>query len=320
MVEAHRALGSSLLGLGEYRAALEQFELAAELYRPFRQDQYFLIHGNDAKVMSLCFGALLLWCLGYPDRSLDRFHEALSLAKDISHTQSVLVALHLGARIHQLRSDPHKTREYAEQAMVLANEQGIGHWATLSSIYSGWAEAEQGDSRGIEKIRSSLDKYRSTGAKLWLSQFLGLLAGQLTKTRQIEEGMSLIDEALSTAHQTGERYYEAELHRIRGELLLARGYSPDPGDVRTERDSAMTTAEDCFNRALSLARQQETKSWELKAAVSLSKLLLERGDRVQAKQILSSSYAGFTEGFETVDLLDARSLFSKMQDVSFQRE
>jgi DNA-binding winged helix-turn-helix (wHTH) protein/predicted ATPase len=320
MVEAHRALGSSRLGLGEYRAALEQFELAVQLYKPFHQDQYFLIHGNDAKVMSLSFGALLLWCLGYPDRSLERLHEALSLAKGISHTQSALVALHLGARIHQLRSEPDKTREYAQQAIVLANEQGIRHWATLSSLYSGWAEAEQGErSRGIEKIRSALDKYRSTGAKLWLGQFLGLLAGQLTKTGEIDEGINVIDEALDITYQTGERFYEAELHRIRGELFLARVYSHDPGVVPTERDSAMTTAEDCFNRALSVARQQETKSWELRAAISLSELLLERGERVPAHHILSSAYEGFTEGYESIDLLTARSLLSKMEDVSVQR-
>jgi predicted ATPase len=309
-VEAHRALGSALLSVGEYSAALEQFESAVALYEPFRQDSYFLIHGNDAKVMSLCFEALLLWCLGYPDRSLVRLQEALSFANEISHTQSMVVAFYVGARIHQLRREPVPAKRFAEEAIALANEHGLSTWATLCSIYSGWANAEEGfPKRGIDQMCTALEEYRSSGAKLWQAHFIGMLAEGLSKAARIEEGINLIEEALAVVRDTGERFYEAELYRINGDLLMAQIEQRE--NFSSEDFSA---AEKSFKHALELARLQKTKSWELRTAMSLLRLHIKQKKRSDAKTLLAGVYGWFSEGYDTVDLTEARLLLGESLD------
>ena len=309
-VEAHRALGSTLLGAGEYTAALEQFERSADLYQPLHQDSYFLIHGNDAKVMSLCFEALILWSLGYPDRSIVRLREALSVAKETAHTQSIVVALYLAARIHQLRREPVAAKRFAEEAIALANEHGLSTWATLCSIYSGWANAEQGDTeRGIEQMRMALEEYRSTGAKLWQGHFLGILAEELSRADRIEEGINVISEALALMRETEERFFDAELHRINGDLLMAQ-----IEQQRNFSSEAFSAAEKCFKHALELARLQKTKSWELRAAMSVLRLHIKQKKRSDARTLLAGVYDWFNEGYDTVDLIEARLLLGESVD------
>ncbi|HKA17933.1 MAG TPA: AAA family ATPase [Blastocatellia bacterium] len=311
-VEAHRALGSALLNAAEYTPALEQFERAVALYEPFHQDSYFLIHGNDAKVMSLSFEALLLWCLGYPDRSLVRLREALSFANEIAHTQTIVVALYVGARIHQLRREPAPAKRFAEEGTALANEHGMSTWATLCSIYSGWATAEEGDTkRGIDQMSTALDEYRSRGAKLWQGYFLGMLAEALGKAGRIQEGIEVISEALAGVRDTGERYYEAELHRINGDLLMA-----EIGQQEDLSSEYFTAAEKCLSHSLELARVQNTKSWELRAAVSLLRLHMKQKKRSEAKNLLAGVYSWFSEGYDTVDLTEARLLLGEFGDPS----
>lgn len=302
MVEAHRAMGSSLINLGDFAAALEHFERASALYKQSDQDAYFLIHGNDAKVMSLCFAARVLWCLGYPDQSLGKIQEAVAVARQISHTQSLVVALQLATHLHQLRREPMLTQQRAETGIALAKEQGLELWMTLCSIYRGWALVEQGYfETGIELMRAGLDVYKSIGAKLWRAHHLGLLAEALAKAGQVVEGLSILAEALDTVQETGECYYEAELYRIRGDLLLMQ-----------ESSSLMTEAESCFNQAVTTARQQQAKSWELRAATSLARLLARQGRQAEARQMLAEIIAWFSEGFDTVDMKEARALLDEL--------
>lgn len=311
MVEASRALGASLVIVGEFAAALEQFERATALYDPSRQDSYFSIHGNDAKMMSLCLAAWLLWCLGYPDQSLDRIHEALAHAEELSRTQELIVALHLASRIHQLRREAVISQQLAETAITLAKDQGMGIWMALSSIYCGWAQVEQGElEEGIEQMRAGLGTYLATEAKLWRPYFLGLFAEALKKAGQIEEGLDVLSEALATVRDTGETYYEAELYRIRGELLMQSARAAS-SPVAAEASQARG-AEACFNQAIDVARLQQAKSWELRASMSLCRLYLREGERAKAERLLTDIYGWFTEGFDTADIKDARALLDDL--------
>jgi DNA-binding winged helix-turn-helix (wHTH) protein/predicted ATPase len=308
MVEAHRALGSSLINLGNFAAALEHFEQAAALYRQSDQDAYFLIHGNDAKVMSLCFAARVLWCLGYPEQSLHKIREAVAQAELLSHTQSLVVALQLATHLHQLRREPLLTQQQAEIGIALAKEQGLELWMTLCAFYRGWAQVEQGElESGIQQMRVRLDNYHSIGAKLWRAHHLGLLAESSAKAGQIDEGLSILAEALGTVEETGERYYEAELYRIRGELLMMQM-------KKGGKDSSplVTQAESCFLQAISVARRQQAKSWELRAAMSLARLYRLQNRTEEARQALADIFAWFTEGFNTVDMKEARALLDEL--------
>jgi DNA-binding winged helix-turn-helix (wHTH) protein/predicted ATPase len=314
MVEAHRALGSSLINLGDFAAALEHFERAYALYKESDQDAYFLIHGNDAKVMSLCFAARVLWCLGYPEQSLHKIREAMTQAQEISHTQSLVVALQLATHIHQLRREPLKTRQLAETGIALAKEHGLELWMTLCALYRGWAQVEQGEvESGIEEMRAGVDVYQSIGAKLWRAHHLGLLAEASAKAGRVGEGLSILAEALATVEETGERYYEAELHRIRGELLVMQASGAGDHSEATRHGSPLTAqAESCFKQAISVARRQQAKSWELRAAISLARLYRRQGMRAEARAALADIFAWFTEGFDTADLMEARALLDEL--------
>ncbi len=302
MVEAHRALGSSLINLGDFAAALEHFERASALYKQSDQDAYFLIHGNDAKVMSLCFAARVLWCLGYPDSSLRKIQEAVAQAQEISHTQSLVVALQLTTHLYQLRREPLLTQQWAETGIALAKEQGLELWMTLCAFYRGWAQVEQGEFEiGIEQMRASLDVYQSIGAKLWRAHHLGLLAEALAKVGNIEEGLAVLAEALATIQETGECYYEAELYRIKGELIMMQDALP-----------RMRDAESCLIQAVTIAQQQQAKSWELRAATSLTRLHARQGKKTEARQALADVVAWFSEGFDTVDMKEARALLDEL--------
>lgn len=311
IVEAHRALGSSLINLGDFTGALNHFEQAAGLYKESAQDAYFLIHGNDARVMSLCFSARALWCLGYPDRSLSRIREATSYAKEISHTQSLVVALQLATHLHQLRHEPLLTQRWAEAGIELAKEHGLEVWMTLCALYRGWAQVEQGEvERGIEQMRASLDLYQAIGAKLWRAHHFGLLAEASAKAGRIEEGLSVLAEALAIVQETGESYYEAELYRIKGALIMMQVDRANGDSVPLP---VMAEAEACFQRAVAIARGQRAKSWELRAATSLARLYARQGrqaeaQQAEAQQALADVVAWFGEGFDTVDMKEARAL------------
>jgi predicted ATPase len=320
-VEAHRALGSSLVHLGEFAAALEHFEQAAALYRAADQDAYFLIHGNDANVMSLCFAARILWCLGYPDQALNKINEALAFAQTIAHSQSLVVALHLATHLHQLRREAIPTQQHAESCMALAKEHGLKLWMTLSAIYHGWAQVEQGDAEsGVEQLRVALAAYRATGAKLWQAHYLGLLAEALARCGQIAEGLAVLGEAQADSRETSEGYYEAELYRLQGELLMMQmdaasdSLAVDAGTSLSKPKSAplMIQAEACFNQALTIARRQQAKSWELRAAISLARLYRRQGEPSQARQTLADLYGWFGEGFATADLRTAKALLDDL--------
>jgi len=186
--------------------------------------------------------------------------------------------------------------------LALANEHGFPYWLAEGTILQGWALAEHGQAeKGIARIRQGLSAYQATGAELFRTYWLALLAEAYGTVAQTEAGLHTLDEALAMVDKTGERVYEAELYRLKGEFTLRR--SPEHH----------TEAETCFRQALEVARRQQAKSWELRAAISLSRLWQRQDKRAEAHELLASIYGWFTEGFDTADLQEARALLVELQ-------
>ncbi len=200
------------------------------------------------------WAAVTLWVLGYPDQALQWSHEALIVAQQRSYPFSLAFALYFVTWLHQCRREEHETQERTEDLMVLATEQGYPLFSAAGTVWYGWALARQGQEEGIAQMQQGLQAYRNTGAEQKRTYFLALLAEAYGKRGQIEEGLTVLAEALTLVDKQGVRFYEAEIHRLKGELLLSQ--SPDN----------QTEAETCFQQALSIARNQQAKSWELRCA------------------------------------------------------
>jgi predicted ATPase/DNA-binding winged helix-turn-helix (wHTH) protein len=302
MMEAHRAFGVTCVALGRFPEALEHLTESA-FYESFYHEPHFLLTANNSKVMSLCFAGWSLWSMGFPQQALEKINEAQALAKELSHTNSLVAALYFAAILHQLRGETTSVLQHAEAVMTLGQEQGLPIWTAFGTIYYGWAQIEQGQiGKGIEFVQRGLAAYQTTGAKIWRTHFLGLLAEGLAKAEQFEEGLRVLDEALTTVEDVGERYHEAELYRLKGELLLKRELPAE--------------AETCFKQAIAIARQQQTKSLELRAATSLSRFYENQCRIKEAHQALTDIYQWFTEGFDTADLREARTMMDRLNQVS----
>ena len=272
------------------------------LYDPQQHRTHVLLSGLDPGVFCRCAGAWCLWHLGYPDQALERAQAALALASELSHPQSLDQALCSIAQTHQYRREKDPTREQAERAIAVSTERGFQMRVAMATVLRGWALAIQEEgTEGIVQLRQGLASYRASGAAAFGTYYLALLAERYEQAKQPEEGLCVVGEALALVEKSGERWWEAELHRLNG-LLLLQQIAPDE----------QQQAETCFQRALGIAKRQYAKSWELRAAMSLSRRWRDQGKHEAARHLLSEIYSWFTEGFETPDLTEARTLLDKL--------
>jgi class 3 adenylate cyclase/predicted ATPase len=303
LVPAHAALGRTLFWLGATAAAHAHFTQGIALYDPQQHRAHAFRYGEDSGVICHIFAARALWCLGYPEQGLARSQEALTLAQQRAHPYSLSFALGAAAMFHQFRREERATQERSEAAMRLAQEQGFPHWRAQSAILRGWTLAHQGQARaGIEQTHQGLRAFRATGAELNQPYFLALLAEVHGTMGQPEAGLPVLAEALALVDTTGERWYESELHRLKGALLL---------EQNTDNYAEVET---CFQHAISIAQNQQAKSWELRAATSLAKLWQQQGKRTEAYDLLAPVYGWFTEGFDTADLIEAKALLDVLSE------
>ena len=327
---AHQVAGATSFVLGEFIAAREHFEQGMTFYVPQQHRTLaFLYFGDDPGVVGLSYAACALWSLGYPDQALKRSQEALTLAQELSHPFSLAFALSFAAMLHQYRREGQVAQERAEATITLSTEQASPFWLTLGTILRGWALVEQGKGEeAILQMRQGLVAYRATGVELRWPYYLALLAGAYGKVGQAEEGRGVLTEALATMDRTGERFYEAELYRLKGMLTLqsktSLGQVSDKS--RTSQDksedtnsqaptpNAQADAETCFHKAIEVARHQQAKSLELRATMSLARLWQSQDKKNEAHQLLSNIYNWFTEGFDTADLQDAKVLLEGLQE------
>jgi predicted ATPase/class 3 adenylate cyclase len=301
LLEAHRVLGLTMFWLGEMAPARANLEQGVALYDPQQHRSHAFVYGQDPGVACQSFGAMPIWVLGYPDQALQSIHEALALAQELTHPFSLVYALTITTLLHQFRREGQAVQERAETLMTLSTEQGFPHWLAYGTILRGWALTAQGEgAEGIAQMRQGLVAHRATGAQVHRPYFLALLAEAYGKVGQPEEGLMLLVEALAMVDNTGERNWEAELHRRKGELLLM------------QQGQKVGEAEECFRQALDIARHQQAKSLELRAAMSLNRLWQQQGKQEEAHQLLAEIYGWFTEGFDTADLQEAKVLLEEL--------
>ena len=265
---AHYALGAASFYLGALPAARQLLEAGLALYTPDQRRALVFHMGQDPGVSCGAFAAWALWGLGYPDQALARLQETLALAHALSHPLSLAFAQVFAAFIYQGRRDVLAVYEQAEAAAALSATQGFPQWAAVGMCGQGWALAMQSQgAEGIAQIRQGIAAYRATGAAILVPWFCTLLAEVSDCFGHTEEGLQALAEAHTLVEQHEERWWEAEVCRLRGVLLLRQ-----PGTSQAE-------AEAWLQRALDVARRQEAKSWELRAAMSLSRLWQQQGKR-----------------------------------------
>ena len=265
---------------------------------------------QDSGVACLSYAAWALWYLGYPDQALKRSSEALALAQELSHPISLAWALDFAAMLYQHNREGQIAQERAEAAIRICGEQGFAFWLANGMVMRGWALAEQGQlEEGISQMRRGLAAWRATGAELARPYFHVLLAEAHGKVGQAQEGLALVAEVLPIVEKNEDRFYEAELYRLKGELTLQQFQVNSPHSAFR---NPQLEAEECFQKAIEVARRQHANSLELRAVMGLARLWQQQGKREEARQMLAEIYGWFTEGFDTVDLKEARALLQEL--------
>ncbi len=310
LLQAHRMIGITLFWRGELAAAKSHLEQAFTLYDPQQHRSHaFLYYGLDPGAVCLSIAGLTLWQLGYPDQSLTKSREALTLAQELAHPPTLAFVLSFTATTHRFRQEIQVVQERAEAQITLSNEQGSHFGMTQGLIQRGWALSEQGRSEeGITQIRQGLATRRTMGVRLGEGLYLGWLAEAQAKAGQVEEGLTVLAEAMAAVNETGNRFNEAELYRLKGELTMKKEVS----GFRFQVSSLEEEAEECFHKAIEIARRQGAKSLELRTVISLARLWQKQGKKEDARQMLAEIYGWFTEGFDTADLKEAKALLEEL--------
>jgi predicted ATPase len=301
LLEAHRAVGVTLFCLGEFASARTDVAQSIALYDPERHDSHAFVYGVHPGVTCRSYEVWALWFLGYPGQALTRSDEVLTFAQELSHPFSLALARTWAAFLHQFRQEGHLAQDRAEAVVTLATEQGFPFFLAWGMVLRGWALAAQGQEEGVSQMHHGMVAHRATGAELGRTLILAMLAEAYGKTGQADEGLALLVEAQGLVDKNGERLYEAELLRLKGELLFSKS-----SDNQTE-------AETCFQQALFIAQSQQAKSLELRAAASLARLWQVQGRRQSAYDLLAKVYNWFTEGFDTADLKEAKALLEELE-------
>jgi predicted ATPase len=282
-------------------AARQHLEAAIACYTPEQRRTLVFRIGQDPGVACRAHGARTLWLLGYPEQALTHIHEALALARELSHPFSLAFARCQAAFVFQFCRDVPAVYDHAEAAVTLSTEQGFPQWAAYGTILRGWALAMQSQGEaGPAQVRQGIAAWRATGAALTVPYLCTLLADVSAHLGHTEDGLQALAEAHTLVEQHDERWWEAEIHRLRGVVLLRQ-----PGTPQEE-------AETWLQRALDVARRQEAKSLELRAAMSLARLWQQQDKRAEAYELLASIYGWFTEGFDTADLQEAKILLEEL--------
>lgn len=287
LLRGHSAIGRTAFGQGDFAEARRHLERAIALNDPTGTSGNH--PGGDSAtgqpelpVIDLCYLSWTSFALGYPETALKQCWRSLEIAEAGAVSYDLVVANGNACYLHQLRQDHKAVRRCAQNVIGLATEKGFPHWRSLGAMFQGWLQAADGQpAEGIAIFQSALSEHRATGEVLEVCYFLGLLGEMLGRNRQVDAGLDHIAQALALVDQTGERWYEAELHRTRGSLLLQAGGTEDPA------------IDACFETALNLARAQQARLWELRAAIGLSRLRLARGQAAEARETLEPIYRWF---------------------------
>jgi class 3 adenylate cyclase/predicted ATPase len=300
-LEADRAFGMTKLYLGEFETASIHLGRAVALYDPEQHHAHAFRYGNDPGVVCLSYGAKALWSLGRTGEAEASSKEALQLAHRLKHPFSETQAEALAAMLAQHARDLTAVLAHVGTVIPASIRYSFPYWLAIGTLLGGWARIQQGSSRDdLEEIERGIAAYRSTGAAIAVPWFLSLLADAHGRTGDIDRGFALLAESETLADHTGELYYLAETHRLRGDLLLARS------------EDAAGEAEAAFRHSLEIAHRQQARSWELRTAVSLGRLLAGGGRRTEALELLAPVCRWFGPEARGADLREARDLLARL--------
>ena len=302
LLEAHHTRWSTSFILGELDSVEHHSQRGLSLYDPQQHFHLALRYGgHDSGVCCRQMRAKALWLLGYPDQALQSIRGALVLARDLAHPFSLALAVLFAAWVCQQRREDQDALEHVEAAITVGTGHEFPRFVTQGSIrYGCLLIGQQQGEKGIQLIRNGMLAQRLRGPEREQSYFDALVGEAYGIIGETEEGLATVNETLARVQTTGERFYEAELYRIKGELLLAHDATDDQ------------QAEGCFQNALKIARGYSAKSLELRAAMSLSRLWQKQGKKDDARKLLGDIYGWFTEGFETADLTAAKALLNEL--------
>jgi predicted ATPase len=271
------------------------------LYDPAEHRPLATRFAVDSGVANLVYRSLALWLLGYPEAALADADHALKNTREIGHAAALMYALIFTAVTHIYCGNYATANAHADEVVASADEKGASFWKAFGMSMQGCLLALTGKaSDAVQKMTCGIAAFRSTGQTLWMPLVLSYLTRAYADVGQFDEAWRSIGEAITAAETTGERWFEAEVHRIAGEIALK---SPHPDAAK---------AEAYFEHALAVARRQQAKSWELRAAMSMARLWRDQGKTQQARELLAPVYGWFTEGFDTRDLKEAKALLGEL--------
>jgi class 3 adenylate cyclase/predicted ATPase len=297
----HWILAAGQLMIGDFPQARPHLETAASLYQAEEHREFAFRYGQDIGATALCYLPLALWHDGYPDQATRAADRALLHAREFGHPYTLAYTLWHPARHAVLSRDVLRVERLANENATISEEHGFPLWLAYCDVVLGWAAAHRG--RGadcIDQMRRGIAAATATGSRLWEPFFRGLISEALALAGKVEKGIAELDQALSRSTLSGEKWVDAELHRLRGDIIC--------GLPRPDTDGAARS----LRGALSIAREQGTKGFELRAATSLARLLGNDGRREEARELLAPVYGWFTEGFDTADLIEAKALLDEL--------
>ena len=305
---AHCMLGQNLAMLGEFDDALVHLEQSSVFYSSQRDDDMTDLYGEDPGVTSNSFKAWMLWQLGHPEQASLCSLLAVKRARERQHVNSTALALTFDSILQVLLRRPEQALVTADKVIALSTEQHLPYWQAEATIVRGWALLDQGDEKnGIQQMENGLLAWKATGAtEHFVPGHSTLLASGYLKTGQISKGLTLVSEALDIIGRTDERWYEAELHRLQGELLLNSGGKPV--DIKS-----------ALYKSFEVAKQQNAKSSQLRAASSIARFLISQREVTAARDILQPVYSWFSEGYELPDLKDAKAILEQLDLISLDK-
>jgi len=299
LVLGHLASGRTLMLIGELALSRLHLGNVTALYDSVSHRS--LVHqiGYYADVISQAFLGIVCYCLGFPDEALVQSNAAIAEARRLAHPTTLASSLVCAIELLSLVEDNAALGERTDELTEVVNEQGFALFGVRATIFRGWVKAQIGDvAEGTSLLRGALSDFRTTQTKVFLPHYIALLARACEISGEVEEASALLDEASQIVERTGERCLAAELYRHKGQLLLRQGHSE--------------AAEELYRKALAIAREQQAKLWELRAAVSLARLRRDQGRGAEAHNLLAPVYGWFTEGFATPDLKNAKALLEAL--------
>ncbi|MFO7537314.1 MAG: alpha/beta fold hydrolase, partial [Chloroflexota bacterium] len=302
LLQSYTLLACSRFHQGSFSQAAEHAQKGLTLYNPEQHVSIDAYYGEEPGIFCHYWAAHALWFLGYPDQAVAKVQNALTLAEELGYKFGLVHAQEQAVHAYQFRREVASVQKWAAATVALAAEQGFPYRQATAMILGGWALAMAGDlNEGLTRLQAGLAAYQATGAKIDTPYYLTLLAEVYGRMKRFDRSLEILDAALALVRNSQGFFYEAEIHRLRGELLW-----------QANGQAVLNEVEASFEQALHLARAQQAKSLELRATMSLARLWRTEGKTAEAHQSLASIYDWFSEGFDSPDLVEARTLLQSL--------